>query len=178
MSQVERISLAEDLNAADFFSYSSQSEDGRLCTVPYFKGTGRFSLTSIDEKDIKNRLKAVGTKLKKVRKGNRTLVIGTGEFMYVPMRIATELGKGILFHSTTRSPIFPHENSLIFNKFRFNSPEHSGAVNYLYNILESDYDEVFVIIERVTNEAAIEELVAILQQVKIPHITIVTLANV
>ena len=35
--------------------------------------------------------------------GKRTLCLGTGEFMYIPMKIAAEMGENILYQSTTKA---------------------------------------------------------------------------
>lgn len=83
--------------------------------------------------------------------GKRTLCLGTGEFMYIPMKIAAEMGENILYQSTTRSPIHPVSNDVnyaIHNHFSYPSPEDPTITNYFYNISPHDYDEAFVFIER------------------------------
>lgn len=115
--------------------------------------------------------------LQQLRTGNKTLVLGTGEFMYIPMRIAALLGEGVQFHSTTRSPIYAHPNSYIYNQYTFESPDHSGVQNYAYNIPIQHYDEVFIIAERITNERALQQLIDALSQAQIPQMTIVTLTD-
>ncbi|COG31073.1 Protein of uncharacterised function (DUF3706) [Streptococcus pneumoniae] len=111
--------------------------------------------------------------------GKRTLCLGTGEFMYIPMKIAAEMGENILYQSTTRSPIHPVSNDVnyaIHNHFSYPSPEDPTITNYFYNISPHDYDEAFVFIERDLGEEALSPLLQQLQTV-IPFIHIVSFSN-
>jgi len=99
--------------------------------------------------------------------------------MYIPMKIAAEMGENILYQSTTRSPIHPVSNDVnyaIHNHFSYPSPEDSTITNYFYNISPHDYDEVFVFIERDLGEEALSPLLQQLQTV-IPFIHIVSFSN-
>ena len=158
-------------------TYPSKSEDNQLCLDPYFKGTGRFSMT-VSQKQIYNEeIKELSTKLcKRVTSGNK-LVIGTGECMYVPLQIAANLDENTSFQSTTRSPIFVHEHTLIYNKFCFESPENSGVENFLYNIPMNYYAEIIIIVERIASEKGLQQLIDALSSTGTPKITIVTLVN-
>ena len=97
--------------------------------------------------------------------------------MYIPMRIAALLGDNVSYHATTRSPIYAHPESCIYNQYTFESPEHSGVQNYLYNIPINAYDEAFIVLERITSEHALQQLIDALSQAQIPHITILTLTD-
>ncbi|MDA2566563.1 phosphoribosyltransferase family protein [Bacillus cereus] len=148
-------------------------------TSNYIKYTGRFGISAYEQKHIHSFAQEAGKTLKRERMGKRTLCLGTGEFMYIPMKIAAEMGENILYQSTTRSPIHPVSNDVnyaIHNHFSYPSPENSTITNYFYNISPHDYDEVFVFIERDLGEEALFPLLQQLQTA-IPFIHIVSFSN-
>ncbi|WP_433742382.1 phosphoribosyltransferase family protein [Falsibacillus pallidus] len=118
--------------------------------IPYLSQSGRFGITSEETSALENYLSEIGAILKGRRKGTKTLCMGTGEFMYIPMTTAAEMGKGVFFQSTTRSPIYPHKKESYGAKCRytFDSIETPGVANYFYNVEKGQYDEVFLFIER------------------------------
>lgn len=144
---------------------------------PYLLSTGRFGLTREKDKEYTKMYKNIGNHLQTMRKGKRTLVLGTGEFMYLPMKIASFMGDGISLQSTTRSPIYIDEAKpyLIQQKFTFHSPDNDGITNYLYNIEPNQYDDIFIFIERSSSEVAMEDMLNELMRTYIPFITIVTI---
>ncbi|MES5952308.1 phosphoribosyltransferase family protein [Bacillus fungorum] len=147
--------------------------------VNYIKHTGRFGISAHEQTQLHNFAQKIGNELKKKRIGKRTLCLGTGEFMYIPMKIAAEMGENILYQSTTRSPIHPVSNDVnyaIYNHFSYPSPEDSTITNYFYNISPHDYDEVFVFMERDLGKEALSPLLQQLQTV-IPFIHIVSFSN-
>lgn len=158
-------------------SYHSFSEDGSICTDPYYRGTGRFSITKEEEFVIEQEVEALSASLSDKRNGGKVLVIGTGECMYIPMQIAARLGEDVYFQSTTRSPIYSHEQTLIYNKFQFESPENAGVTNYLYNISEGSYQEIVIVLERLASRKGLEELLASLSVVGAERITLVKLTK-
>ncbi|WP_237982083.1 phosphoribosyltransferase family protein [Bacillus thuringiensis] len=148
-------------------------------TSNYIKYTGRFGISAYEQKHIHSFAQEAGRTLNRERIGKRTLCLGTGEFMYIPMKIAAEMGENILYQSTTRSPIHPVSNDVnyaIHNHFSYPSPEDSTITNYFYNISPHDYDEVFVFMERDLGEEALSPLLQQLQTV-IPFIHIVSFSN-
>lgn len=144
--------------------------------VSYINYTGRFGISADEQKHIHSFARKIGSELKKKRKGKKTLCLGTGEFMYLPMRIAAEMGTNISYQSTTRSPIHPDSEDIqyaIHNRFSYESPEDDGITNYFYNIESNDYDEVFLFIERDWQEETLRPLLTQLQTV-IPLIHIIS----
>ncbi|MFJ8529500.1 phosphoribosyltransferase family protein [Bacillus sp. NPDC094106] len=142
----------------------------------YIKCTGRFGISANEQEHIHSFARKIGNELRKKRKGKRTLCLGTGEFMYIPMRIAAEMGGNISYQSTTRSPIHPYSNDeqyAIHNRFSYKSPEDDSIINYFYNIEHGDYDEVFLFIERDLQKDTLHPLLTQLQTV-IPLIHIVS----
>lgn len=101
--------------------------------------------------------------------------MGTGEFMYIPMRIAAELGENVWYQSTTRSPIHPvaSPHYAVHSAYRFTSPEHPDVMNFMYNITPGSYDDMFLFMEREASEQQLIELKQALAQLRIPNIYIV-----
>lgn len=172
-----------DLNGyitADMYEYiTSINPNGIENQSPFLKLTGRFGLDIEEERFYSKEYKNLAELVKKHRKGSRTLVIGTGEFMYVPMKIASRMGSGVVFQSTTRSPIYQTERHsyTIHNKFTFDCPENGGTLNFLYNIFPEQYDEIFIFIERVNSLKDFDPIIHELKRTKIPLINIVLMSN-
>lgn len=73
------------------------------------------------------------------------LVLGTGEFSYLPFRLAEylkEAGFDVRFQTTTRSPIMVSNDI----QARMSFPDNYGdeIPNFLYNVKSEDYDTVIV----------------------------------
>lgn len=82
-------------------------------------------------------------------KGNTIRVIGTEEFMYVPIRVAEyleNLGFTVICHSTTRSPIdvISRDTSGIHSKIQIPSVYDHERATYLYNFEE--YTDVTLLV--------------------------------
>ena len=78
----------------------------------------------------------------------RMLVLGTEEFMYLPLLFASKLeqdGKEIKFHATTRSPILPSQEKEypLKSRFELESLYERGRKTFIYNL--EKYDKVFII---------------------------------
>lgn len=147
--------------------YRSIAENGVENRAPYMLATGRFMLTTEQQREQERTLQAIAQQLKKLRTDGPALVIGTGEFMYVPMKIAAYLGEDVYFQSTTRSPIFctKEESYTITEKIAFESLENNGVENYLYNVQSHPYSELFLIVERIENKEIVARVVQKLQTV-------------
>ncbi|WP_226001586.1 phosphoribosyltransferase family protein [Paenibacillus sp. BJ-4] len=143
----------KDASSFERILYSSISTDGYANTTPYLKYTGRFGLQSADNAALNAEITRVATRLNELRSGQRTLVMGTGEFMYIPMRIAAELGPNVYYQSTTRSPVYPHREKGygVACGMTYPSPDDSTVSNFIYNVGPGQYDEIFVLLERESN---------------------------
>lgn len=86
-----------------------------------------------------------------INEDEKVLVIGTEEFMYLPLLIAKrieELKKcSVNYHATTRSPITiaNDEDYKIKTGFKFYSLNDEDRINYIYNL--ENYDHIFLITE-------------------------------
>jgi hypothetical protein len=90
------------------------------------------------------------------RPGGHTLVLGTEELMYTPMRIADALdgvlgGQGgrVAYQSTTRSPVHPVDipGYAIRTALTFPAPDDPARASHLYNVRPGSYDEIVVFID-------------------------------
>lgn len=159
---------------ASHTSYTSLKDIDMDFPSHYLVYTGRFGLSSADKMSVDRFVQRAGKMLKATRVGAKTLCVGTGEFMYLPMRIAAEMGEGVKFQSSTRSPIHSKNKAeyMIKHKLTFESPEDPSIINFLYNIPVDAYDEIFLFLERTLPSARLSSIVEKLQII-VPHLHIV-----
>lgn len=154
-----------------YFEHLLSSDDD----VPYMKYTGRFGLDDSQSKVLQREIEQASKYLVSERKGKRTLCMGTGEFMYIPMRIASLMGDDVYYQSTTRSPIYPaeHEQYAVTSAYRFDSLEDPELNNYMYNLSPGLYDEIFVFLERELEPKKQESFDKALRTIGIPLVHLV-----
>lgn len=135
--------------------------------VDFANSTGRHGWDVVDQAALTARVEATARVLESSRTGPRTLVLGTDEFMYAPLRVALSLGEGVAFQSTTRSPIVAAnvEGYPIRHKTTFSNPAVAGLDSYVYNVAIGMYDDIFVFFERTYDEAQLRPLVDALSAV-------------
>ena len=168
---IEYISLENYLHNR-LLPLTSTTQNGRKKREYYLKDTGRFGIEKSDVSD--DWIHEVSSMLKEKRIG-KTLCIGTGEFMYIPMKIASLMGEELSFQSSTRSPIFPNNEEHYGAKtaISFANPEDPTIVNYLYNIEKYMYDDIFLFFERKVEEKDLQGLIERLKESYIKKINIV-----
>jgi len=179
VSAKEKDISIEYLMLDDYFDnplkYNSLDVEGNESISPYLKETGRFGISCSDQNYINSKIAKVGELLKSKRIGNSTLCLGTEEFIYIPMLIAANMGEGVKYHSTTRSPIFQLNKAEygIQNGFSFESPGRSGVENYIYNIPNGRYNDLFLILEKEVSDHRLDSIIGILKKLGIPKIFVV-----
>ncbi|MGB3368478.1 MAG: phosphoribosyltransferase [Acidaminobacteraceae bacterium] len=143
------IDLISDKNK-EFIKYGDQD---KVCA--YNGYTGRFGLNMSDHNVFKSRLDDISSKLQDYVKG-KTLILGTEEFMYLPLKIASYIGGDISYKSTTRSPIYPCDDSNypIKSGISFESFYNKDVNNYVYNIVEEEYDTILVFVEKINSHVS------------------------
>lgn len=178
--EISYLSIAEFLKPEMLQYATSTDATGNPNQSAYVKATGRFGLSTNENQAFSRQLQAMAAHLTAQRKGKKTLVIGTGEFMYVPMHIASMMGSEVYFQATTRSPIYQttREAYTIQSKFTFDSPENAGVVNHLYNIEPNQYDDIFIFIERMSSMDGANALVKELATTLIPSVKIVIMTEI
>ncbi|GGD87174.1 phosphoribosyltransferase family protein [Paenibacillus nasutitermitis] len=152
--------------AAEQIKAVSVSSGGECNSAPYLKHTGRFGMQSAELEAADAGIHLLADWLKAYRGGSRALVMGTGEFMYMPMRIAAGMGEGISYQSTTRSPIYAANlpEYAVTSGYRYPSPEDEAVSHFIYNVTPGQYDEIFVLFERDMPPARVKPMLDILKQ--------------
>ncbi|MFC0415343.1 phosphoribosyltransferase family protein [Cytobacillus solani] len=156
-------------------NYSSISQERVVRDIPFSTETGRFGLSAGSNKLIDQSLEEIGQFLATVRTGKKVLCLGTGEFMYVPMKLASYMGQGVSYQSTTRSPIYIENHKQYGAKYgiAFPNPEDWGIKQFVYNIPPNEYDQLFVFFERAVSMDKLQPMLNELMKAKIPEIKVV-----
>ncbi|SMQ82284.1 TRSP domain C terminus to PRTase_2 [Bacillus sp. OV166] len=168
-SSVERIDLSP------FFTMTLYSANNPMNKSAFIKETGRFGLSSTENRSLQQKASAAAAVLYNKRIGKRTLCLGTGEFMYLPMKLAAEMGKGVYYQSTTRSPIFIEDKVGYGARFgaSFPNPEDQDITHFFYNIPPGFYDEIFIFFERTVKLENLQPLLKELSKLQIKMIRLV-----
>ncbi|MGH9226132.1 MAG: phosphoribosyltransferase family protein [Acidimicrobiales bacterium] len=111
--------------------------------------TARYGWGAADQAELESKVVDVAGKLAASRTGPRALVLGTEEFMYAPLRVAMAMGEGVLYQSTTRSPVVAADvdGYPIRHKAAFVNPAEPRLASYVYNVAPDAYDDIFVVFE-------------------------------
>lgn len=141
----------------------------------YIKYSGRFGINKNDQANLIKIIKREKSKLEVKNKEDNILVLGSEEFMYVPMMFAKEMEGNIYYHSTSRSPIIEiqNQNYPINTKFKLNSFYNEETVNYVYNLGKNDYKECFLFVELRQDKKKYEKIINIFKQTNIEKLNIV-----
>lgn len=172
----------ENVDLSQFFTslnYQSQHLTTSTGVYSFIKETGRFGIVANDQIAINTACHQAGIKLKDARVSEQTLCIGTGELMYLPMKIAANMGDGIYYHSSTRSPIHPIQKTgyAIQNGFSYSNPENQSVTHYIYNIPEKKYGELFFFVERPITKELLNPILTICQDRGIRKLNIVSFSK-
>ncbi|MDO4283390.1 MAG: phosphoribosyltransferase domain-containing protein [Clostridia bacterium] len=110
----------------------------------YIRYSGRFGVCHQEILGLEEKCRQVAERIK-VSKESRVLVLGHGEEIYIPSRIASYIDADVYFKTTTRSPIYC-DGRVICDKTAF---VNEGVTYFLYNKneMEHDYDLVIIISE-------------------------------
>ncbi|MEK7433496.1 MAG: phosphoribosyltransferase domain-containing protein [Cyanobacteriota bacterium] len=112
--------------------------------IPY--NFGRFGIKKINY-DFETLLHSKNLSISEI-KDKKILVLGTAEFMYLPYKFAyylEENGIKVYYQSTTRSPI--NIDGDILSKIQFKDNYFENIDNFLYNVIDKEYDYIFVCYE-------------------------------
>ncbi|MGG0892586.1 phosphoribosyltransferase family protein [Cytobacillus horneckiae] len=155
--------------------YSSESLRGQENNIPYLYETGRFGLHSSENQMIHEKLTEIAATLKGRRNGGKTLCLGTGEFMYVPMKLAAMMGDDVYYQSTTRSPIYIEDKAGYGARFglSYPNPEDEEISHFVYNIPPDEYEDIFIFFERFISKRSLSPLLEELAHTFIGKINLV-----
>ena len=155
--EIEQISLSHFFRKEDI-------QGGAL-----IRHSGRFGLSSNDTCYIDSAARRSAKFLERRICGDKVLFLGSGEFMFLPMKIGSfvsdNTGSDIMYHSTTRSPIYPDTSAgyAVKNKVEFGDPESDGIKNFAYNMPKDGYDQVFIFMEEKPDENGLLEIKKIIR---------------
>jgi hypothetical protein len=155
----------------------------QLETLPraaqYVRASGRFGIDQAQRIELEGSLAARARKLAAARRGRRTLCLGTGECMYLPLRFAQLLGEHVSFQATTRSPAvpLPELDYGIVSGTQFRAPQDPARIEYLYNVEAHDYDEVFLFFETSHGAEREASLLRALERYQFAHRHVVVLGE-
>lgn len=143
--------------------------------VSYLSNTGRFGMTAAQGELLDREIGQAAKQLAGIRTGKRIICMGTGEFMYIPMRIADLMGDQVYYQSTTRSPIHPmqREQYAVSSAYKYESVDDASIANYMYNLSPGQYDEAFVFVEREYDEEKGKSFEQALARIGIPIVNLV-----
>lgn len=115
----------------------------------YLLHTGRFGVEFNEIESLESKCKDIANRLQDfIGSNEKILVLGHGENIYIPCRIASYIKGDVNFKSTTRSPIYCDDvdGYTIKEKHVF---YHKGVKYYFYNKseIERRYDKVILITE-------------------------------
>lgn len=116
----------------------SLTGNGQLKDELLVHNYGRRGLDSLMELDVSHMPVLQG----------RVLVLGTGEFLYPPLLLASQIeasGATCFFQSTTRSPVAVGD--AIKHAYAFKDNYEDDIENYVYNVGDKQYDHVLVCYE-------------------------------
>ncbi|PLS03586.1 hypothetical protein CVD27_14145 [Neobacillus cucumis] len=165
----------EFLQLDRYFTSSSYSSKEQMNGVSFIKETGRFGLKSTENLVVHERISDAAEFIRQKRTGKRTLCIGTGEFMYLPMKLAAEIGKDVYYQSTTRSPIYIKNVDGYGARFgvTFPNPDDEEITHFVYNIPPNYYDELFIFFEREVSEKRLRPMLEEFKKLSFQTIKIV-----
>jgi hypothetical protein len=166
----EVISLSSYFKNTGLSALSSQQTQ-----APFIEETGRFGISSDRNSSLHEQISAAANYLSQKRIGTKTLCLGTGEFMYIPMKLASEMGDHVHFQSTTRSPIHIAKVDAYGARYgmNFSNPEDESVAHYVYNIPPNEYDEVFIFFEREVTKEKLQPLLKEIEKLQIESSKIV-----
>lgn len=129
----------------------------------YLLNTGRFGVDFSDIELLERQCKDIASKIQEMIKyDKKLLVLGHGENIYIPSRVAAYIQGDVYFKSTTRSPIYceDKEGYPIKEKHVF---YHKGVKYYFYNKseIEKEYDKVILITEDDLNIKLTNNMIAV-----------------
>lgn len=108
------------------------------------KHSGLFGVSYDDMMTLENESKEIANYLLSKYDGKKILILGHGENIYIPSRIASYVSNDLNIQTTTRSPLITEKNTIIDCRVKF---EFEGVVYYLYNVdeIENNYDVAIMI---------------------------------
>lgn len=145
---IKETSTINELNVLDRISLSTKKGQ-----VSYYRNSGRFGVYNNDILSLEDKCRKAAEQINKlVSENKKILVLGHGEDIYIPSRVASYIKGDVYFKSTTRSPICCTNKKGYPIKSRHSFLD--GNVEYfIYNKeeIENKYDKVILLTEKDLN---------------------------
>jgi len=160
----------EFLQLSQFFSEAAIPSSKKL-----IQETGRFGINSAYKPNFQEKIAKAAALLRQKRTDGKTLCLGTGEFMYIPMALAAAMGQNVFFQSTTRSPIHIENCEGYGARYgvTFANPEEPSITHFIYNIQPGYYDDIFIFFERKVEIESLRPLLKELEKIQVKSIKLV-----
>jgi len=157
------VNLDEITEVIDLGILERVERETRCGKKSYFQHSGRFGVEYGEIESLEDKCRDIAKEIQGIiGKCNKVLILGHGENIYIPSRVASYLDGHVYFKSTTRSPIYCMDNEDYPIKQK-NSFYYEGVKYYLYNKaeIEKSYDKVVLITEDELNIKLLENLIIV-----------------
>ncbi len=133
--------------------------------TPFLRHTGRFGLSTLDRAHLNQFIIDSAEAIGKWLPEGKSLFLGTGEFLYIPLKLAEAVGGPVSFQSVTRTPNLPliEKNYDIATLDIFPSPMAPERDEFIYNLQTGDFDNVVLFLERKWPMSQLNPLLSVLE---------------
>ncbi|MGL5084978.1 MAG: TRSP domain-containing protein, partial [Clostridium sp.] len=146
--------IVEELNVIELKGLDKIELLNEDLSCSYYKNSGRFGVNYTDIINLEEKCSDIAKEIEKtIGNKEKILVLGHGENIYIPSRVASKLRGDVYFKSTTRSPIYC-DNREGYEIKQKNIFYDEGVKYYFYNKdnIENKYDVVILITENNLNK--------------------------
>lgn len=145
----------------------------------YLQNTGRFGLSPEDNIELKYKIHESANIIRKWLPPGKSLFLGTGEFLYIPLKIAEYIGNSVSFQSVTRTPNLPlkEENYEIREVDVFPSVMDPSRNEFLYNLEPDNFDNIVLFLERGWSEERLKPMLSIIENRAFKSYSMVVLSD-
>lgn len=178
-TKVKYHSLRNVIN--DYFIVKAQNmlRDETIHDNPYFISSGRFSLNGKEQKISEGLFQRMGELLHDLLDDSPKMIIGVGEFLYVPLQIARFLpGQEVKVQGTSRFNFDLSTLNYTNKKMSFMSPLERTITHYLYNLEIDKYEQIIVFVERLRHKTEIDDLVNNLKMLGAKSILVIEMTSI
>lgn len=136
-----------DLKEVDKFAHSNYATING--TLQYIDNSGLFGVSYDEIRDIEVKCKEIACEILEREEGKKIAILGHGENIYIPSRVASYLSNDVNFQTTTRSPLITEstENYPIKDRVKFIKDD---VTYYLYNTkeMEENFDKTIMLTDK------------------------------
>jgi hypothetical protein len=127
---------------------------------PNTKTSAENGISCAQKQKIHDHIRIIAHKLIPYLKGKKRAIVGTGEFMYIPLKCAEYLPNTNYFNATTRSPAIANNDTEygIKTAIYFTCPTDPSRNEYLYNTNIMGCDEVVLFMENTVPQENLHNL--------------------